>query len=45
MDTLPRLSPKQSEALDVLVDLFRQSEMGNTEARSTFVGIAIVIAT
>src|ERR1017187_5762143 len=44
MDTLPQLSPKQSEALDVLVDLFRQSQKGNSEARSTFLGIAIYLA-
>jgi hypothetical protein len=44
MDSLPQLSPKQSEALDVLVDLFRQSQKGNSEARSTFLGIAIYLA-
>jgi hypothetical protein len=30
MDTLPQLSPKQTEALDVLVDLFTQSRMCKT---------------
>jgi hypothetical protein len=44
MDTLPQLSPEQTAALDVLVDLFRQSLKGNSEARSTFLGIAIYLA-
>jgi hypothetical protein len=44
MDTLPQLSPKQTEALDVLVDLFTQSRKGNSESRSTFLGIAIYLA-
>lgn len=44
MDTLPQLSHKQTAALDVLVDLFRESRKGNPEARSTFLGIAIYLA-
>jgi hypothetical protein len=44
MDTLPQLSPKQTAALDVLVELFRQSQRGNSEARCTFLGIAIYLA-
>jgi hypothetical protein len=44
MDTLPQLSPKQTAALDVLVDLFRQSRKGNSGARSTFLGVAICLA-
>jgi hypothetical protein len=44
MDTLPQLSPKQTAALDLLVDLFRQSREGNPEARSTFLGVAVHLA-
>jgi hypothetical protein len=44
MDTRPQLSPKQIEALDVLVDLFKESRKGNSEACSTFLGIAIYLA-
>lgn len=44
MDTLPQLSPKQTAAPDVLVDLFRESRKGNSEARPTFLGIAIYLA-
>ena len=40
----PQLTAKQTEALDVLVDLFRLSRKGNSEARSTFLGIAIYLA-
>jgi hypothetical protein len=44
MDTLTQLSPKQTAALDVLVDLIRQSREDNPEARSTFLGIAVYLA-
>lgn len=44
MDTRPQLSPKQTAALDALVDLFRESRKDNSEARSTFLGIAIYLA-
>jgi hypothetical protein len=39
-----QLSPKQTSALDVLVDLFRESRKGNSESRSTFLGIAVYLA-
>jgi hypothetical protein len=44
MSDVLQLSPKQTEALDVLVDLFRQSRKGNSEARSTFLGVAVYLA-
>jgi hypothetical protein len=44
LSDVPQLSPKQTEALDVLVDLFRQSRKGNSEARSTFLGVAVYLA-
>jgi hypothetical protein len=44
MDTLPQLSPKQTAALDVLVDLLRESQKGNPESRSIFLGAAIYLA-
>jgi hypothetical protein len=44
MTTIPQLTAKQTEALDVLVDLFRQSRQGNPDARTTFLGVAIYLA-
>jgi hypothetical protein len=44
MSDVLQLSPKQTEVLDVLVDLFRQSRKGNSEARSTFLGVAVYLA-
>ena len=44
MDTRPQLSPKQNAALDVLIDLFRESQQGNPESRSIFLGVAIYLA-
>ena len=39
-----QVTGKQTAALDVLVDLLRESRKGNFEARSTFLGIAIYLA-
>jgi hypothetical protein len=39
-----QLTAKEAEALDVLVDLLRQSRKGNSEARATFLGIALYLA-
>jgi hypothetical protein len=39
-----QLTAKRTAALDVLVDLFRLSRKGNSEARSTFLGIAVYLA-
>jgi hypothetical protein len=39
-----QLTGKQTAALDVLVDLFRQSREGNSAARSTFLGVAVYLA-
>jgi hypothetical protein len=44
MDTLTQLSSEQTAALDVLVDLLRESRNGNSESRSTFLGIAVYLA-
>ena len=44
MSHVPQLSPEQTAALDVLVDLFTESRKGNSESRSTFLGIAIHLA-
>ena len=44
MSDIPKLSPEQTAALDLLVVLFRESRKGNSEARSTFLGIAIYLA-
>lgn len=43
-DATPRLTAKQTEALDVLVDLFRQSRKDNPEARAAFFGVALLLA-
>jgi hypothetical protein len=39
-----QVTGKQTAALDVLVDMLRQSRKGNPEARSTFLGIAVYLA-
>lgn len=44
MSDVPKLSPEQTAALDLLVDLFRESRKGNSEARSTFLAMAIYLA-
>jgi hypothetical protein len=44
MTTIPQLTEKQTEALDVLIDLYRQSRQGNPEARAAFLGAALLLA-
>jgi len=44
MTTIPQLTEKQTEALDVLVDLHRQSRQGNPEARAAFLSAALLLA-
>jgi len=44
MTTIPQLTVKQTEAFDVLVDLFWQSRKDNPDARTTFLGVAIYLA-
>jgi len=44
MDTLPQLTAKQSEAVETLFDLYRQSRKDNPEARTAFLGVALLLA-
>jgi hypothetical protein len=43
MDTLPQLTPKQTEAVDTLFDLFTQSRK-DEPARAAFLGVALLLA-
>jgi hypothetical protein len=43
-EATPQLTGKQTAALDVLVDLFNESRKDNSEARSTFLRVAIYLA-
>ena len=43
-DATPRLTAKQTEALDVLVDLFRESWKDNPKERAAFLGVALLLA-
>ena len=40
----PQLTPKQTEAVETLFDLYRQSRKDNPEARTAFLGVALLLA-
>jgi hypothetical protein len=44
MTTIPQLTEKQTEALDVLVDLYGQSRGNNPEARAAFLSATLLLA-
>lgn len=44
MDTLPQLTAKQTEPVEILFDLYRQSRKDNPEARTVFLGVALLLA-
>ena len=44
MDTLPQLTPKQTEAVEALFVLYRQSRKDNPQARAAFLGVALLLA-
>lgn len=41
MNAIPELTDKQSEALDTLVDLLRQSRKNDPDARTTFLAAGL----
>ena len=43
MDTL-QLTPKQSEAVDTLFDLFKRSRKSEPAAQAAFLGVALLLA-
>jgi hypothetical protein len=43
-EAILKLPGRQTAALDVVVDLFKESRKGNSEARSTFLDIGIYLA-
>ena len=44
LDASPQLTAKQTEALVVLVDLYRQSRKDNSEARTAFLSVVLLLA-
>ncbi len=44
MNAIPELTAKQNEALDTLVDLLRQSRKNDPDARTAFLGVALLLA-
>ena len=44
MNAIPELPAKQNEALDTLVDLFRRSRKNDPDARTAFLGVALLLA-
>ncbi len=44
MNTIPELTAKQNEALDTLVGLFRRSRKNDPDARTAFLGVALLHA-
>src|SRR5713101_2074250 len=44
MNAIPELTAKQNEALDTLVDLFRRSRKNDPDARTAFLGVALLLA-
>jgi hypothetical protein len=38
------MTSKQSEAVDTLVDLYRQSRRNNPDAQTTFLAVAVLLA-
>ena len=44
MGAPPQLSPKQTEAVETLFDLYKQSRKDNPEARTAFLGVALLLA-
>jgi hypothetical protein len=43
MDTLPQLTPKQTEAVEALFVLYRQSRKDNPQARAAFLGVEAIL--
>jgi hypothetical protein len=44
MNASPKLTDKQNEALDTLVDLFRRSRKNDPDAQTAFLGAALLLA-
>ena len=41
---IPQLTANQTEAVETLFDLYRQSGKDNPEARTAFLGVALLLA-
>jgi hypothetical protein len=44
MSDVPQLSPEQTEAVDTLFELYSESRKDNLEARTAFLGVALLLA-